>query len=349
MGIARIKRRKSLSVERIPALDGLRALAIVMVVGYHVDKDVVPAGFWGVLLFFVLSGYLITRLLCAEMDRDHRINVRSFYWKRALRLLPALMLLCLVVLVVLGTDWSRVVPALGYYANYARVGGADLGPLTHTWSLAVEEHFYLLWPLLIGLVPARHRLRAVGLLALAAITWRAVAIGLMSPAWVYNATDTNAAALLAGCYLGVARPGEWRMARWSVPALLGLMLLPVFGEEGTGFLWGGFVAIGLAAVAIQYAVSRPAWLEASVMVWLGKISYGLYLWHYVFVRSDLPTGPALVFTVAAAAASWYLVEEPVRRWRGRLERQRRERATARLERMEPRFPAARIPELQDAA
>lgn len=85
------------------------------------------------------------------------------------------------------------------------------------------------------------------------------------------------------------------------------------------------------------------------MVWLGQISYGLYLWHYVVIRSELPTGPALVFTVAAVAASWYLVEEPARRWRGRLERRSRERATAGLERMEPRLPAVRIPELQDAA
>jgi peptidoglycan/LPS O-acetylase OafA/YrhL len=309
-------------MERIPALDGLRAMAIVMVVGYHVDKSLVPAGFWGVLLFFVLSGYLITRLLCAEVDRNSRLDVGSFYVKRGLRLLPALMLVCLALLAV-GTEWSKVVPTLGYYANYARVAGADIELLTHTWSLAVEEHFYLLWPLLIGAVSARQRLRVIGLLAVTAIAWRVIAIGVMSPSWVYNATDTNAAALLAGCYLAVARPRAWRLASWSVPALLALMLLPVFGEEGPGFLWGGFVAIALGVAAIQHAVARPAWLEARVLVWLGKISYGLYLWHYVFVRSDIATSIALALTVAVAAASWYLVEEPVRRWRVRLEKRRR--------------------------
>jgi peptidoglycan/LPS O-acetylase OafA/YrhL len=320
MGKGEVKRRKSPRVERNPALDGLRALAIVMVIGYHVDKGRVPAGFWGVLLFFVLSGYLITRLLCTEMDRNDRVDIRSFYFRRALRLLPALVVLCVVVLLVFRAEWSTVVPALGYYANYARVGGADIGLLTHTWSLAVEEHFYLLWPLVIGVVPKRHRLRVIGLVAVTAIAWRAIAIGVMSPSWVYNATDTNAAALLVGCYLGVARPRAWRMARWSVPALLGLMFLPVFGEEGFALLWGGFLAIALGVGAIQYATTRPSWLETPVLVWLGKISYGLYLWHYVFIRSDFSTPVALAFAVAAAAASWYLVEEPVRRWRGRLEK-----------------------------
>lgn len=314
-------------MERIPALDGLRAIAIAMVVGYHVDNRLVPAGFWGVLLFFVLSGYLITRLLCAEVDRDQRVDVRSFYLKRGLRLLPALIVVCVVLLLV-GTAWSSVVPTLGYYANYARVAGTDLELLTHTWSLAVEEHFYLVWPLVIGAVPTTKRLRLVGLLAALAIVWRMVAIQVMSPGWVYNATDTNAAALLAGCYLAVARPRPWRWTGWSIPAMLGLMFLPVFGEEGSAFLWGGFVPIALGVVAIQHAVTNPAWLEGRVLVWLGKISYGLYLWHYVFVRTDsIPTWIALALTVVVAAASWYLVEEPIRRLRERFDDQRPRRAS----------------------
>lgn len=92
-------------------------------------------------MFFVLSGYLITRLLCAEHSKNGSISVGSCYWKRGVRLMPALIVVSLVV--VLGQQWLNVVPALGYYANYARIGGSDLGLLTHTWSLAVEEHFYL--------------------------------------------------------------------------------------------------------------------------------------------------------------------------------------------------------------
>jgi len=294
-------------------------VAIVTVIGYHVDRGLVPAGFWGVILFFVLSGFLITRLLCAEVDRNGRVDIPLFYLRRGFRLLPALFVVCLVLLAV-GTTWSAVLPTLGYYANYARITGLDVGPLAHTWSLAVEEHFYLVWPLVIGAVPARQRLRVVGVLAVAAIVWRVIAIGVMSPSWVYNATDTNAAALLTGCYLGVARPRPWRWAGWSVPALLVLVFLPVFGEEGAAFTWGGFIAIGLAVMAIQRAIARPWWLEVPLLVWLGKISYGLYLWHYVFVRTDLPAWVSLPLAVATAAASWYLVEGPFRRWRVRLEK-----------------------------
>jgi len=316
-------------MERIPALDGLRALAIVMVMGYHASRQAVPAGFWGVALFFVLSGYLITRLLVAEHDRHGRINVRTFYWKRGVRLMPALMVVCVVVL-GMGANWQGVVPALAYYANYARIAGVDLGLLTHTWSLAVEEHFYLLWPLAIAAIPSKSRLRVIGVLLAVAVVWRVIAIFIMSPGWVYNATDANGAALLAGCLLGVTRPPPWRFAGWSIPVLGVLIFLPIFGQESPLFLWGGFLAAGLAVVAVQYATTSPAWLEWRVVVWLGKISYGLYLWHYVLFRSGMHLALAVPLTVVLAAASWYLIEEPVRRWRVGRDRHRREREQALL-------------------
>src|SRR5690606_12932870 len=184
--------RERHSMERIRGLDGLRALAIVMVMGYHASRPAVPAGFWGVILFFVLSGYLITNLLCAEVDRRGRIRIGNFYWKRALRLLPALIIVSILAL-LLGATWGNVIPALGYYANYARIAGVDLGMMTHTWSLVVEEHFYLLWPLVIAATPARSRVKVIGLILAASVVWRAIAVGVTSPAWVYNATDTNAA------------------------------------------------------------------------------------------------------------------------------------------------------------
>ena len=312
-------------MRRIPAVDGLRAVAVVMVFGYHVDKGVVPAGYWGVVVFFVLSGYLITRLLCSERDRADRVDFGRFYAHRALRLFPALIVVCLA-LVVTGTAWPAVAASLGHYANYARVAGVDLDLLTHTWFLAVLAHFYIVWPLVVAAVPPRHRTRTIGGLALGILAWRVIAIGVMSPGWVYNATDTNAAAILAGCYLGVVQPRPWRAARWSVPALLGLMLLPAFGEAGAAFLWGDFLAIALGVMAVQYAVSRPRWLESPIVVWLGTISYGVYLWHYVFLRSGVAAWIAAPLTVAAAAASWYLLEEPLRRWQRRREDQRRAEA-----------------------
>jgi peptidoglycan/LPS O-acetylase OafA/YrhL len=299
---------------RIPALDGLRALAIVVVIGYHVDKTIVPAGHWGVLIFFVLSGYLVTGTLLAERNRTGRIDLRSFYIKRFLRLAPALVLICVALLVTGRTDWNRAAAALGFYANYARIDGLDLGLLTHTWFLAVLAHFYLVWPLVIAVVPDRHRRNVIGGLTLAAFAWRLIAIGILSPGWVYNATDTNAMALLAGCWLAVTRPREWVWARWSVPVLLGLMLLPVFGDDGSGILWGGFVAAGLGVPMVQFALTGPRSLERTVPIWIGTVSYGLYLWHYLFVRSDIPTWFALLASFTAAAASWYLVEQPIQRW-----------------------------------
>ncbi len=300
-------------MQRIPALDGLRAVAILMVVGYHIDKTLVPAGHWGVTVFFALSGYVITTSLCSEVDRTGGLDLRSFYLKRGLRLVPALLALCLVLL-AWGASWSEVVPALGFNANYARIEGADLGLLTHTWFVAVIVHFYVLWPLVVGALPSRHRRSVIGALAVAAIVWRVAAIGIMSPGWVYNATDTNAAALLVGAFLAVSRPPTWRFAGWSLPVLLSLMFVPVFGDSGSAVLWGGFVALALGALTVQYAISGPGWLEHPTLLRLAEVSFGLYLWHYVFVRSDLPLWAALALTVVATAASWYLIEQPMLRW-----------------------------------
>jgi peptidoglycan/LPS O-acetylase OafA/YrhL len=303
----------------VPALDGLRAVGIAMVIGYHVDQTAIPAGYWGVILFFVLSGYLLTRQLIAEVEESGRIDLGRFYLKRALRLLPALVVVCIVLLII-GVGWSQVAPALGHFANYARIAGQDLGPLTHTWFLAVMAHFYLLWPLVIAAVPGKHRTLAVGLLALVAVAWKATATAVVSQGWVYNATDTNAAALLAGCFLAVARFRPWRFAGWSILALLILMFFPVLGEEGAAFLWGDFVALALAVMVLQYAVGRPESLETGRLLWLGEISYGLYLWHYVFLNMELeiPTWVALPISFVAAVASWYLIEKPTLRLSARL-------------------------------
>jgi len=298
---------------RIAALDGLRTIAIAMVVAYHVDNQLVPAGHWGVQLFFVLSGFVITASICAEIDRTGGLDLLGFYRKRLVRLVPALAVVCVALLAV-GTAWVQVHPAIGFYANYARTEGVTLGRLTHTWFVAVIFHFYVVWPLVMKIIPAHRRVHVIGGLTVAALVWRVIAIEIMSPGWVYNATDTNAAALLVGCLLAVTDLRRIPLARWSIPLLFALMLLPVFGNTGSLILWGGFLAVGLSAVAVEYARRAPTWLENRVLLKVAEISFGIFLWHYVFVRSDIPLWSAAIFTITAAVASWHLVERPIAAW-----------------------------------
>ena len=316
---------------RIPALDGLRTIAIAIVVAYHVDNSIVPAGHWGVPLFFVLSGFVITAAVYAEVDRTGHLALGTFYRKRLLRLYPALIAVCIGMLVI-GTQWSLIAPTLGGYANYARIEGMSLGRLTHTWFLAVIIQFYILWPLAIRKIPAQHRVKVMGVIAVAAIVWRAIAIEVMSPGHVYNATDTNMAALFVGAWLAVARPKRIPLSRFSVPAILVLMLFPIFGNTGELIFWGGFIALALSAMAVQYATTNPAWLENTVLLRIAEVSFGIFLWHYVFVRSDIPLWSAAILTVIATMASYHLVERPILRW----DAARRARAT------EPVLPAAMV-------
>lgn len=304
-------------VERIVALDGVRAIAIAMVVAYHVDKSVVPAGHWGVPMFFVLSGFVITGSICAEIDRSGRLDLSSFYRKRLLRIVPALVAVCACLLVV-GATWPQVIASAGLHANYARIAGLDLDRLTHTWFVAVVAQFYLLWPLVMAAIPARRRPVVVGALMLVALVWRALAIEFLDPGWVYNATDTNAAALIVGAFLAVA---EFRAAPrgvvWAIPAMLALTLVPGFGDNGALVLWGGFVAVALSALVLLHAMTSPTWLQHRVLVRIGEVSFGIFLWHYVFIRSNIPLWVAVIGTAVATAASWHLLERPLAQWDAR--------------------------------
>ncbi|MFC3383609.1 acyltransferase family protein [Couchioplanes azureus] len=351
-----------------PALDGVRALAVGAVLLFHGGVAVLGGGFLGVDAFFVLSGFLITSLLLAEYRGSGRIDLPAFWARRARRLLPALLLvLGTVVVVGRGTSAPEELPALrldalsavAYVANWRmmdRGGGyfaetAAPSPLQHTWSLAIEEQFYLLWPLLVVLVLAlaRHRRRRA-LLAVcgagAAGSWIAAAV-LSGPAHAdraYYGTDTRAAALLGGAALAVVltRGTAGRDASPALRRLLGAAA--AVGAAVTAGLWigadgadrwlyhGGFVVAALAVMAVlAHVVVSPGapmarLLAVAPLVWLGRISYGVYLWHWPLFqwlsadRTGL-TGPGLLAvrvtaTLAVAAASYVLVERPLRhaRW-----------------------------------
>lgn len=360
-----------------PALDGIRALAVLSVLLFHMDS--LRGGYLGVDVFFVLSGFLITGQLLAEWDRTGGVSLARFYLRRAFRLMPAFWLLALVgvtvvVLLGIGTAGERsefldsLAASMLYLNNYFQVVRQNTGAgwLGHTWSLSVEEQFYLLWPLVLVALCRRprfaRRLPWVLLGGVAAVMlWRDVltAFG-ASGTRTYFGLDTRADALLVGCalaaWLRAARGGAagedvgnlvWRRRLDRVTGVLpvlgpvALVLLALaamkapngWGPEPTSLSHGGYTLIALLAGAVVLAVEQGAatsWLFRALAVrplaWLGKISYGFYLWHFPVVAhwGDGLTGsigrwPAIVviaaISVALAAASYYLVERPIQRRR----------------------------------
>ncbi|MFJ6894073.1 acyltransferase family protein [Streptomyces hokutonensis] len=364
-------------------LDGLRTVAVVLVIVYHVQPDLVPGGSVGVDVFFTISGFVITRLLVTEYARTGRIGLWSFYRRRWLRLMPALLLMCAVTAVLSVTfalplfqgAWVAAVLAAGSVVNLVRAGNAgtysDLtAPLSHTWSLGVEEQFYLAWPLLL-LVLLRHaRARAVlgwvAVLCVLPVLWRTVLWDPSAAHRICNGPDTRADQLLVGALLALVlarlRADDPRLAllrRWAGrlcrPALvlLGLIAwqIPITEVSGWNPVWYtvGFLAAAVLTACVVAALdlcpeSLPTrLLSLSVPVWIGRnLSYGMYLWHYPVIRllHDLgvrgdPLLPAgLAATLAAAIASYVLVERPLLR-----------RDRFRVRRLEPVVVSGRSPAL----
>ncbi|MCF8566571.1 acetyltransferase [Alicyclobacillus tolerans] len=343
-------------------LDGLRALAVLAVIAYHLNLSWAPGGLLGVGVFFVLSGYLITDLLIAQWRRNARIDLKDFWLRRARRLLPALFVMLVAVTAYIAlSDRSQlaslkedVLAAVFYVSNwwyifhhvsyFARFGPPS--PLRHLWSLAVEEQFYVLWPLMLALMLRflPKKWQWVGItLALASAS--AVAMGVMyqpgtDPSRVYYGTDTRAFALLIGAALAVVWPSQSlnpvlsRKARVSLDLIGGVGLLLVMlmiwkTNQYEVFLYrGGLVVLSVASAILVAALAHPAsrmnrLLGFKPLRWLGVRSYGIYLWHYpVIVLTNPPvntTGidvPRAILQVAAsivlAAVSWHFVENPIR-------------------------------------
>ena len=232
----------SVSVPRakhLPALDGLRAVAVFVVISYHAGLMKGIPGDLGVTLFFVLSGFLITWLLLREFAATGSISIRSFYARRALRIFPAyyvFILFSLAVDTALGHRWSRglIAVAFTYLVNYYNAfNGHPITSIAHAWSLAVEEQFYLLWPLACLSLLRRSRAsaaRAVALVIVATVAWRSVLYLLLhAPAsYVYNAFDTRCDSLAIGCLIALSLESHWFRAmqrRIQASALLPLVTL----------------------------------------------------------------------------------------------------------------------------
>jgi peptidoglycan/LPS O-acetylase OafA/YrhL len=350
-----------------PGLDGLRALAVAGVFLYHSRIDWLPGGFLGVDLFFVLSGYLITSLLLVEWEARNRIDLRRFWLRRARRLLPALVVVVLAALALaaifarddLAHTRSDAVSSLLYYTNWHEIaanhsyfnimGRPSL--LQHLWSLAVEEQFYVIWPLLLvpGLVfLGRKRLPIVvvaGIAGSAALMW--MIYKPTDPTRVWNGTDTRAFLLLMGIFLALIWPHVERMRRslpmleiLGVAALVATVLLFRQMHDYDPTLWqGGDLAASFCFMVLIAAVAHPKTglgeaLGIAPLRWLGERSYGIYLWHWPVIELMRPgvdiswTGPGVVVAQAAivltaAALSYRYIEQPIRT--GSLQRRLAER------------------------
>lgn len=367
-GSARSARRHG----HIDALDGVRAVALLLVLLFHFGVPGWHGGFLGVDLFFVLSGFLITSLLLTEAQAHGRIDLARFWARRVLRLLPASLLVIGAVLtwavvaappLLRGSAAGDALWALLYAANWRFIASsgyfADDGttsPLQHMWSLAVEEQFYLAWPLLLTLVVGGARRRfaarraavlAAGLAA-ASVVVLALAYQPGAPDRAYMGTDARAfeplLGAMAAALLRLEPVRAWvdRRARrltWGGLAVVvaGVALLGAPDGPRPGYFAGGalVVALGGAALITAASVADPrrgltGALGRRPLVYLGRISYGVYLWHWplrVWLIGDRdfdPVRAGLVagLSIAVAALSYHLVEEPIRtgrpvRWRSR--------------------------------
>ncbi|HEV7740972.1 MAG TPA: acyltransferase family protein [Pseudolysinimonas sp.] len=350
---------------RVVGLDGVRAIAVVLVILFHLTPGAVVGGFLGVDLFFVVSGFLITSLLLRERAATGRISLSAFWRRRARRLLPALgvlLLVCCTAAYAIGGDIlvgvrQQLAGAVTFSSNWLFLAGssdyfdASVPELfRNLWSLAVEEQFYLLWPLLLVLVllrvPRWVRIAGVSLLAVGSAVWMAVLWSADNATRVYYGTDTHFFGLAIGAVLAFvaaswpARALEWPRALRVILGVTGpvalagiLAIAAVLNEDSAAPFQGGLALVSVLSAVVLATLLVPGTLLGRVLDWaplrwIGQRSYGLYLWHwpvFLLLVAGLPGwtrdgwqgwvlgGVALVITVTAAAVSYELVEQPIRR------------------------------------
>jgi peptidoglycan/LPS O-acetylase OafA/YrhL len=350
-------------VRYLPGLDGIRALAVAAVVGYHLGTPWLPGGLLGVDVFFTLSGYPITTILITTWDGRGDLDLKHFWLRRARRLLPALMMVLIVVLIATPVLDNDVLPqrgiealaALFFVSNWTTIASgvssfqrfSGPGPLDHLWSLAVEEQFYLLWPLVLLLLfkTQRGRLDRMALvtLGLAAVSFVLMLL-LAAPGFnnlrVYQGTDARAGGLLIGAALAMVWPPTQLASKITANRRLfvdvlggaGLAIIVTMfvltNQYSMGHYRGGILLLSLATAVLVGAAVHPASVVGPVLGvrplrWIGERSYGIYLWHLPVVafmpQAVLATRPLaragiqLALIILLSSLSWALLENPIRR------------------------------------
>jgi peptidoglycan/LPS O-acetylase OafA/YrhL len=319
-----------------PALDGVRALSILSVIAFHCSVPWCEGGFIGVDVFFVLSGYLITTLLAAE-HRESGIKIGAFYARRALRLYPTLLLL-LVAYTLLSPllwpaddRWLVTIVAASYVMDYALAFSTLHSAIGHTWSLGVEEKFYLLWPLLLPVLLRAHR-PIVWLITafVAATAWRYFVALRWGWAQAYFPFDTHMTGILLGAIAVLTRVKVSKRIATTACVMLAVAVATIpattksVSVEGVtlGITFAEFAAVLLVSYAAEH--SRTWFLASRPMAYIGRLSYGIYLWHFpvvLLLRDDqaqpwwITLSATLLFSFAMAAICLHFLDAPIRRWR----------------------------------
>lgn len=358
--------------KRIPSLDGIRALSIVLVIVWHFGKDVgwgdlIGLGPLGVRIFFVISGYLITGLLLKELEQDGRVNLLRFYFRRTMRIFPAfyIYLACMLGISLLGwasLSFRQALPALTYTSNYC-VPSLQ-GSVAHTWSLATEEQFYLIWPAALAIAGRRRGLFVLfSLLIIAPLSSHFLGSRLHReiPAFFNDPIGI-------GCLLAMTRGYLRRTTSYMgwvhsrVPTFLPLLILasnlPILHKGGLRDTFSSLVLNVSIALWLDWAVVNAEsltgrFLNSRVVVYIGVLSYSLYLWQQPFTGLEgsnaalrlsgnwmfLLNPIARLSAIAiCTAVSFYLVERPMLRLRARLEPKwfaKRERSKTQAARLAP--------------